>query len=1255
MPRIDDTARQQRLDRIHLLLTRNARGVTEAEIADEINLERRTVNNYLRELEFQGKALKDGLYWFPLVLKESRLRSFDLSPEEAVTLYLGARLLVKQQDKRNEPAETALLKLASVLKADAGVGDEIEQAARELAQRPVQENYQPIFRDVMRGYIYRKKVEIAYRPLNWNKSFQTTFSTYLLEPSPIGFTTYLIGHSSSPNALRAYKLERIESIRLTKDDYSIPPDFPGLDILRNAWNIMMGDETIRVVLRFRSNTAKARVLETRWHPSQKTRLDPDNPDALLWEVQVADTLDLIPWIRSWGADCEVVEPKELREELKLTAQDLAIQYQVSQQMQPPSLPHLLFWAKADKKSTDYHLLLYHMIDVGQVALTLWQTGLNNNLRQQITEWLGLNNTDDAGREIAFWASLHDLGKASPAFQDHPYMPINLHKKIQRDLSAAGFELPPRTNGEKRARHEIISTSALKDEGTLAKYSTLPDTLAELIAQIIGGHHGAWPQTERFSPAQLKPADRGNTGWLSARQSLVQDVVKVFQPPAINHFQPDTLKDNIMLTLVSGIVSVADWLGSDEENFPYERNILPLESYVAHSRQHARYALLRADWKSTPAMPQFDFGRVFGFSPREAQQQVSNAINQLALPALAIIEAPMGSGKTEAALAVYAQWARETGDSGLYIAMPTTATSNQMHTRVADFLTTQFGKDIEPLLVHSQALLRDMPAENNAVEEQDDEGNRANAQAWFLPRKKSLLAPFGVGTVDQALMSVLQTKHFFVRLLGLSHKVVIFDEVHAYDAYMSELFERLLVWLRQINVSAIVLSATLPDKTRQRLVRAYAGNTEVPPAKNYPRLTFADSNGKVDAIKLTPPDEKKLGFDWIDRDEDVIIQRLADELHNGGCAVVVCNTVTRAQRLYETLNKRNEKLCDDDNLILFHARFPMAWRDEIERDVLAKFGPGKDKSKPNPDRPSSAIVIATQVVEQSLDLDFDVMISDHAPIDLLLQRSGRFHRHEVNDVARTARKQPYRLLIAAPEINNDGMPHFTRRDVYDEYVLLRSWIVLNNISTKQIVLPTDLPTLIEQVYDDTEPTVEPKLLTALANAKEVMTRDELGMIVQARKRLIVKPDNEDLLWGDNAALEEDDPSVHETFQALTRSDRPGISVVCLHRVNGQLMLEPDDPNTIYDLSLKTEKAVVRELARRAISVRHPDPAVGHYFLAEPEDAQTKAILKKWKRVAALRYHRVAIFEDGNCFLKGTGYIMHLNKKDNLGLRIEKETR
>ena len=275
----------------------------------------------------QGSAFKDGLYWYPLALKEPRLRPFNLSPEEAVTLYLGARLLAKQHDKRNEVAETALLKLAGVLKSDAGMGAEIEQAARELAGRPAHADYQPTFREVVRGYIYRRQIEITYRPLNWGKSFKTLFSTYLIEPSAIGYSTYLIGHSATVNALRAYKLERIEFARLTRSAYAIPPDFPGLDILRNAWGIVMGEETLRVVLRF-SPQVKQRVLETRWHPSQATDADPDKPDWLRWQVQVADTLDLLPWVRGWGADCEALEPADLRQALKREAGALAELYQM---------------------------------------------------------------------------------------------------------------------------------------------------------------------------------------------------------------------------------------------------------------------------------------------------------------------------------------------------------------------------------------------------------------------------------------------------------------------------------------------------------------------------------------------------------------------------------------------------------------------------------------------------------------------------------------------------------------------------------------------------------------------------------------------------------------------------------------------------------------------------------------------------------------------------------------------------------------
>jgi CRISPR-associated endonuclease/helicase Cas3 len=438
MPRIDDEDRRNRLERIHLLLARNARGLTEGEIADEVRLERRTVNNYLRELEFQGKAFKDGLYWFPLVLKESRLRTFDLSPEEAVTLYLGARLLSKQLDKRNEPAETALLKLASVLKADAGVGAEIEQAARELAGRPVQKEYQPVFRDVVRGYIYRKKIEITYRPLNWNKSFQTTFSTYLLEPSLIGFTTYLIGHSSIVDKWRAYKLERIEYVRLTKEEYALPPDFPGLEILRNAWSIVMGEETVRVVLRF-SERVKARVLETRWHPSQQTHEDPEKPGSLLWEVQVADTLDLIPWIRSWGADCEVLEPESLRKALEREARRLAEVYQIVLRAEGKSQ----FYAhtKDGADESEWQPLIEHLTRVADYAAEFGR---------------------DAGvAELARAAGMiHDLGKYS--------------KEFQARLRGAKIRVDHATAGAK----EVIQVFK----------GTPQQAFATLLAYCISGHH-----------------------------------------------------------------------------------------------------------------------------------------------------------------------------------------------------------------------------------------------------------------------------------------------------------------------------------------------------------------------------------------------------------------------------------------------------------------------------------------------------------------------------------------------------------------------------------------------------------------------------------------------------------------------------------------------------------------------------------------------------------------------------------------------
>ncbi len=324
MPKMDEKTREGRKERTFLCLRRYKSGLTEAELAEELHFERRTLNNYLRELELEGKVYKDGKYWYAFPYERAELRRFDLSPEEGMTLYLATRLFVKQHDKRNEPAETALLKLAEALTTQAGVRQEIYQAAKELSERPDDGRYNRIFRTIMQSYIYRRVVHLVYEPAK-GKPFETDFAPYLLEPSAIGFTTYAIGYSKVVNALRTYKLERIREVRLTQEEYEIPSDFPGLEVLHNAWSIFYGEALTTVTLRF-SPAVRKRVEETRWHPSEKKCEDPELPGHLRWTAKVADTTDMLPWIRGWGADVEVIEPQALREVLMGEAKAMAEKY-----------------------------------------------------------------------------------------------------------------------------------------------------------------------------------------------------------------------------------------------------------------------------------------------------------------------------------------------------------------------------------------------------------------------------------------------------------------------------------------------------------------------------------------------------------------------------------------------------------------------------------------------------------------------------------------------------------------------------------------------------------------------------------------------------------------------------------------------------------------------------------------------------------------------------------------------------------------
>jgi predicted DNA-binding transcriptional regulator YafY len=324
MPRIADDDKRARLDRVYILLKRHENGLTSQEIAGQLNLERRTVDNYLAELETEGRVYKESKYWLALPYDAIALRRLEPSPEEAVALYLAVRLLVKQADKSNEVAETMLYKLAQILGDDLRLGEDIIQATKSLAERPLETNYQGIFKTIVRGYIYRRLVQITYAPYQ-GRMFETTIAPYLLEPSGIGYSTYVIGHSSSVNDLRTYKMERIQRAQLLRDGFEIPQDFPGIDILRNAWAIYHGEAVVHVILRFSPQVAR-RVRETTWHPSQRLVRDPERDGFIQLHLDIADTTDLKPWIRGWGAACEVLEPVSLHQEVAGEVRQLARAY-----------------------------------------------------------------------------------------------------------------------------------------------------------------------------------------------------------------------------------------------------------------------------------------------------------------------------------------------------------------------------------------------------------------------------------------------------------------------------------------------------------------------------------------------------------------------------------------------------------------------------------------------------------------------------------------------------------------------------------------------------------------------------------------------------------------------------------------------------------------------------------------------------------------------------------------------------------------
>lgn len=754
-----------------------------------------------------------------------------------------------------------------------------------------------------------------------------------------------------------------------------------------------------------------------------------------------------------------------------------------------SLPARKAWGKHDRDTEGWLPLWRHMADSAAVAGKLWDEWLPGDVKSLVAEVVPAG-ADDA-RRLAIWlAASHDVGKATPAFSCQV-------EPLARNMRDAGLEMPYEGQfgaDRKRAPHGLAGQVLLQE--WLADRHGWSGRVSGQFAVVVGGHHGVPPghldiHDVDLHPELLRTPGASESTWRAVQFELLDACERAAGvEDRFDAWKSVKLPQPVQVVLTA-VVILSDWIASSAELFPYE----PVPSSTR--RIGADNSRLEAAWRGldlpgpwVPDEPQETAAELFasrfvlppGAEIRPVQAEAVRMAREMPGSGLLIIEAPMGEGKTEAALAAAEILAARTRAGGCLVALPTRATGDAMFSRLLDWLEhlpSAEGRSV--FLAHAKAALNDewsglVRAGSRPITAVDSDGAQSvpspgsatrrspsglQAHQWLRGRKKGLLASFTVGTIDQVLFGGLKSRHLALRHLALAGKVVVIDEVHAYDAYMSSYLERVLEWLATYKVPVILLSATLPAARRHALTEAYAGagggvGMDLA-ADAYPLLT-AVGPGEGPLI-AQPPAASGRGTDIVlePLSDDLVslTDRLERELAGGGCALVVRNTVDRVLEAAERLRER----FGEDRVTVAHSRFVAADRAAKDKDLLSRFG--RDGERPS----GPHVVVASQVVEQSLDIDFDLLVTDLAPVDLMLQRMGRLHRH--------ARPRPPQLrtaqcLVTGVDWRSDP-PEPVRGSlgVYEgRYTLLRALAVLRpHFEGKVLRLPADISRLVQVAYGD----------------------------------------------------------------------------------------------------------------------------------------------------------------------------------------------
>lgn len=793
-------------------------------------------------------------------------------------------------------------------------------------------------------------------------------------------------------------------------------------------------------------------------------------------------------------------------------------------MQNNKKPDTYFWAKTTPNGKPGISVYDHMVNVGCVAHAIAK------IHQKI-----LQRSNLSPNSLSALAALHDLGKISPGFQ----------QKCKEWLRESHLEKVP-------IRWDTLE----KDHGRVTHASVqnffiengMDREIASYLATILGAHHGKIQSPPNQRGITVADAEtKSGILWADERQLATKKIWQKFKVAnAQLKLDTESPDDSSLIWWLAGLTSVADWIGSDERFFSPAR-----DSHNEDKSAIAQKALYTIGLIPPSLKHDLSFEEIFGFPPNEMQ---TKALQTITGPGVYVIEAPMGMGKTEAALAVAYQLMITEKAQGIYFALPTQATSNRIHLRMDKFLEKITTDPAKSRLIHGNSWLMQsepdlQPTPTSQQTKAEENEDAMQGRDWFASAKKALITPFGVGTIDQALLGVVAAKHFFVRRFALAGKVVILDEIHSYDIYTGTLIKELITTLEGLGCTVIILSATLTAKRLNKLIDYKQNSGE--PKLDYPLISGRSENQPIMSVSIESPKPKTVKVEFITT-ENAMNEAIA-VAKNGGAVLWICNTVATAQEQYQRFKADIQK---DFPIGLLHARFPFWRREELEKEWMERFGKeGKTRC--------GSILVSTQIVEQSVDLDADLLITELAPTDMLLQRLGRLWRHE-----RGLRpvKQPS-ICILNENASITDLKKMTPQEiknslgkkakVYAPYILLRSLVVWQNL--KKISIPHQIRDLLKATYEVQED--EPQFWQELAN--QWFATDSAKKMIANRNRNI---------W--QVALEDE-----EGVQTRI-NENPTVDLILYRKLADSRVKFIDDTSVLNDdnYCLSTAQALHRNLVK-----------------------------------------------------------------------------